>query len=447
MALPDALKEIAQEADKAQSKKLKDNTSPLYLTDEHGNILKFRTNLVIMLKTDPAHKKLNFNEFTHEIEMNKEPINDKFINKKLLDVEKQLYMKFTKDDMFVALEEVAHQNKYHPVKDLIERTPWDECPRAETLFIDYMGAEDNVYTRAVAKKWLAGAVKRIYEPGSKFEIVPVLQGAQGLGKSTLASKLGGKYFTDSLKGLGKNKDDYQLLVGTWIVELGELSSMRSTDTDTMKNFISASEDKVRFPYERLAQNMKRTVAFIGTTNPEQYLSDFTGNRRFFPLHSKGKPSKNVFTLDNYTIQQIWAEAFILYKDGIKPYIDKTDPEDIAVDTIADEYRKQATEYSTAMEDIQDYLNMTVPKEWYNFTKWEKRNHFLDYQEGEVDGEELISKTTVKEIMAVVMKVENSDRNEKNISKKVKLFLDNVDGWEAKPVKINGKTVRGYARKK
>ena len=107
MELPDALKEIAQEADKAQSKKLKDNTSPLYLTDEHGNILKFRTNLVIMLKTDPAHKKLTFNEFTHEIEMNKEPINDKFINKKLLDVEKQLYMKFTKDDMFVALEEVA----------------------------------------------------------------------------------------------------------------------------------------------------------------------------------------------------------------------------------------------------------------------------------------------------------------------------------------------------
>lgn len=446
ITLPDSIKRLGEEADKVYKEAQENNVKPMYILNEDGTIKKLITNLKIAVNSEPAYSGIAFNEFTQEITDGKEPINDHFVNEVRLWAERKTLKNFSKDDVLTALGSLAHQKSYHPVKNMIERTPWDKQPRAETLFIDYIGVEDNEYTRAVAKKWLTGAVKRIYEPGCKFEVVPVLQGAQGLGKSTVASKLGGEYFTDSLKGLGKSKDDYQLLIGTWIVELGELSSMKSTDTDTMKNFISASFDKIRLPYDRITQKWKRTVAFIGTTNPDQYLSDFTGNRRFFPLPSKNKPTKSVFELDDTTIQQIWAEAYIFYKNGVKPYIDKTDPQDIIVETIAEEYRKEATEYSTAMSDIQDYLEMTIPKNWYSLNSWEKRIYFLKYQDGEVEGEEPITKTSVKEIMTVVMKVENSDRNEKSISKKVKLFMDHAEGWESKPVKLNGKTTRGYSRK-
>lgn len=439
---------LASEMEETQKQKQSNSIDPLLITNEDGSIKKLRINLVTMIKTDSASKNIQFNEFTHEMEMRKEPINDKFINKKLLEVERNFRMKFSKDDMLIALEEVAHQQKYHPVKEMIELKPWDNVARAETLFIDYIGAEDNDYTRGIAKKWLTGAIKRIYEPACKFEIVPVLQGAQGLGKSTLAHKLGGIYFTDSLKGLGKNKDDYQQLLGSWIVELGELSSMRSTETDIMKNFISAGSDKVRLPYERLTQNLKRTVAFIGTTNPNQYLTDLTGNRRFFPIHSKQKPLQSVFELKEATVQQIWAEAFLFYKEGVKPYVDLTDPTDIIIDNIANEYREEATEYSTAMTDIQDFLNMDVPSDWHNLMTWEKRNYFIDYQEGKVDGVEKNSKTSVKEILNVVMRIENSDRSEQSTSKKIKLFMDHLENWEHKrSIKFTSKKVStGYQRK-
>src|SRR5690625_7319167 len=102
-----------------------------------------------------------------------------------------------------------------------------------------------------------------------MEIVPVLQGKQGIGKSTIAAKLGKDFFVDSLASLGNTKDDYQLLIGSWIVELSELSSVGSTKLEKMKGFISAQFDKIRLPYGRVPQNYKRTCVFIGTTRSEE----------------------------------------------------------------------------------------------------------------------------------------------------------------------------------
>ena len=153
---------------------------------------------------------------------------------------------------------------------MIHSKPWDGVQRVESIFIDYLGVDDNSYTRAVARKWMAGAVARIYEPGIKFEMVPIIAGKQGLGKSTLFQRLGGDFFTDSLRSLGNTKDDYQLLIGAFIIELGELSSMSTTETDQIKSFVSARSDKIRLPYARTTQTYKRTCVFAGTTNTSQY---------------------------------------------------------------------------------------------------------------------------------------------------------------------------------
>src|SRR5699024_6955439 len=161
------------------------------------------------------------------------PITDDFIDDLRVRFDTKYHIKFSETDILSVLNVLARERSYHPIKRFIESKKWDKTPRAESLFIDYLGADDNQYIRDTTRKWLAGAVARVYQPGIKFEIIPILQGVQGSGKSTMASKLGGDYFTDSLQTMGKTKDDYQVLVNNWIVELGELASMNSTETETI----------------------------------------------------------------------------------------------------------------------------------------------------------------------------------------------------------------------
>ena len=132
---------------------------------------------------------------------------------------------------------------------------------------------------------------RIYRPGVKFEIVPILSGAQGIGKSTLINKLAPDFFSDGLRGLGESKDDLQFLIGSWLLEISELSAMKNRSGKT-KQFISAREDRFRVAYGDIPQRFPRTCVFIGTSNNDQYLKDKTGNRRFYPLScERGRQKK------------------------------------------------------------------------------------------------------------------------------------------------------------
>lgn len=413
----------------------------LVLTKE-GNVKKLLSNLREILLFEPKLKGIGFNEFTQEVTINNETITDSFISELRLSVDSKYQVTFSKDDVMDMTVSIAKErNSYHPIKQMIESKKWDGTPRAETIFIDYLGADDIHYTRSVAKKWLAGAVARIYEPGIKMEIVPVLQGKQGIGKSTLVSKLGGEYFLDTLASLGNSKDDYQLLIGTWIVELAELASLDSTKTEKVKSFISANFDKIRLPYDKIPSKHYRTSVFIGTTNTGQFLNDLTGNRRFFPIPLQNKPKKDVFSLDNETIQQIWAEAYSLYKNGEKLFLD----DQLDVD-VADYYRKQATEESLFFIHIDDYLEMKVPKDWNKRSMIDKKIYFERYQQtGEMEGSDTITKTTSKEI-AYMLGLEPKDRNANAQMKKINLYMDGKEDWEKKPIKIYGKTHRGYMRK-
>ncbi|WP_172373532.1 virulence-associated E family protein [Sporosarcina jiandibaonis] len=423
-------------------KKKESGTEANFVKNKDGGIKKTLSNLREMLIFEPKIEGLGFDEFAQEITVNKSAITDEFIADLRLAIDKKYHITFTKEDILQMVSSIAREkNSYHPIKQIIEDKDWDKQPRAELIFTDYLGAENNPYTRAVARKWLAGAVARIYEPGVKMEMVPVLQGKQGVGKSTIASKLGGEFFVDSLASLGKTKDDYQLLIGSWIIELGELASFNSTETEKVKSFISAKFDKIRLPYSVIPQKYHRTCVFIGTTNNGEFLNDLTGNRRFFPIPLEKKAKKDVFALDNETIQQIWAEAFVLYRNGEKLFLD--DEEDEA---IAEQYRNQATEESLFFINIEDYLEMKVPEHWDSMNMEDQKFKFGRYQHGQpAPGTYLLRKTTAKEV-AYMLGLDGKDRNANSQMKKIKLYMDNHGGWESKPVYIKGKTQRGYMRK-
>src|SRR5699024_3198778 len=289
--------------------------------------------LKVMLLKSEKLKGIQFNEFTQEISVNGNVITDSLMAELKFDLSNEYYMDFSIDDILQMVQIIAREHPVHPIKQIIQRKPWDSVERAETLFIDYLGADDNEYVRTVTRKWLAAAVARVYEPGIKFEMVPVLQGAQGIGKSTVVDRIAGEYFVDSLKSLGNSKDDYQMLIGAWIVELGELSSLNDTRIETMKGFISARVDKLRLPYGKITQSFSRTCVFIGTTNPGTYLRDSTGNRRFFPIPLNGKKKKDIFDITDEEIQQLWAEAYHYYTNGEKLYSDDE------TEQLAEPYRK------------------------------------------------------------------------------------------------------------
>lgn len=176
----------------------------------------------------------------------------------------------------------ADANSVHPVRDYLRSISWDGVARVDSLFSRYFGAEDNEYTRAVSACFLLGAVARVMSPGCKVDLVPIVEGPQGIGKSTGLDILGGKYFTDSKIEIG-NKDAYQMLRGVWIVELGELSSLSKSDVESAKAFITSRVDRYRPSYGRHEVEIPRQTVFIGSTNARTYLHDATGGRRYPPV--------------------------------------------------------------------------------------------------------------------------------------------------------------------
>lgn len=423
---------------------------PLIYTKE-GAVRQLLTNVEIILNTKDWCVGVGFNEFTQEITLNREPITDNFINSLRIKIDNEYLVKFNREDVFTVVEKIAYKHSYHPIKEMIESKPWDGMKRAEEVFITYLGVEDTEYTRTVTRKWLTAAIARIYHPGTKFDLVPILQGKQGVGKSSLANRLAGEdYFVDTLKNMGKTKDDYQLLIGAWVVELGELASMRSTEVEEMKSFISATADKIRLPYGKMTGTYKRTSVFIGTTNDTEYLRDLTGNRRFLPLPIVNDPIHKWSTLDDETVQQIWAEAKTFYDDGEKLYLNDS------MEEVANEYREAALEKSLAIESIETFLDMPVVEHWDNLDLQKKADYFNYYTQGKdypymkndwegLPASNTITKTSKAEILAVVFDTNQRDRNEASLGRKIKLFMDNNAEWKYTNVRINGKQTKGYKR--
>lgn len=278
---------------------------------------------------------------------------------------------------------VMHRHRFHPVREYLDSLTWDGEARLDTLLIDWVGADDNPYVRTVTRKALVGAVARIYNPGCKHDHMLVLIGDQGAGKSSILAKLGGKWFSDSLRTID-NKDAFLLLQGSWIIEMAEMSAVKKSEVESVKQYISKQTDIYREPYGRRAVEHPRQCAFFGTTNEDEFIRDPTGGRRFWGVKMDVHPRKYSCLWDNFTEElrgQVWAEAVTRYRAGEKLFLEG----DVA--QMALEEQELRTVESMKTTPIREYLEILLPEDWNERTPQERRAYIANEDEllGHPDG--------------------------------------------------------------
>ena len=225
-------------------------------------------------------------------------------------------IKISDRDLRGAVDIVANKNRFHPVRERLEgcANRWDGKKRVETFFIDYLGCSDTAYHRQAAVVTLMGAVARAFEPGHKFDFVPILEGAQGAGKSTFINILGLEWSNELTGDIDDPQEMVGVMQGSWIMEMGELSAMSKSDMNATKAFVSRTHDKARPPYGKRAIVYPRQCIFIGSTYDQEYLRDITGNRRFWPIvcNLQGRMIDNMKLREE--IELIWGEAVLMYRE-------------------------------------------------------------------------------------------------------------------------------------
>ena len=262
----------------------------------------------------------------------------------------------------------AEQNGFNEVLDYLKSLKWDGVPRLDTLFIDYLGAEDNVYTRTVARKSLTAAVARAYEPGCKYDTMPILVGRQGAGKSTLIRTIGKKWYADGLSTF-EGKEAAESIQGKWIIEAGEMAGYTRAEENASKQFLSRQVDVFRQAYGRRTQEYPRRCVFFGSSNQYEFLKDITGNRRFWPIDIEAqKPTKNVYVNLPGEVDQIWAEAVVRYKNGESLIIEDNE----AALKIAETAREAHMESNSKQGLINEFLLQKVPKNWNTMSRTARR---------------------------------------------------------------------------
>ncbi len=280
------------------------------------------------------------------------------------------YGTFSQRNYQIAVTKVSDDRSYHPIREYLDALPeWDKVPHVDTLLIDYLGAEDNAYVRAVTRKTLCAAVRRVQEPGVKFDTMLVLNGPQGIGKSTLISRLAGEWFSDSLNlGDTKDKTAAEKLQGYWILEIGELAGLRKAEVETLRSFLSRQNDIYRAAFGRRATPHPRQCIFFGTTNAESgYLRDTTGNRRFWPVKTPGGGSKHSWDITAEEIEQIWAEVLVYVKAGEKLHLAAD------IESLAKEEQREALESDEREGLVRDFLETLLPKNWDSMDLFERRS--------------------------------------------------------------------------
>ena len=226
-------------------------------------------------------------------------------------IAKRLGVEFVTNMLWDALRIASLRFAYHPIRDYVNSITWDGKSRVNTWLTDFCGVELNQYTQAVGRKMLVAMIARVFHPGVKFDYCPVLEGAQGIGKSTICAILGGKWYADIVLD-PHARDTVDAMRGKWIIELSEMDVTRRAEAQALKAFISRTADRTRLAYARVTQDFPRQCVFVGTINPDDfgYLTDNTGNRRFWPLDCGGGIKMEELKVAR---DQLFAEAYKIYK--------------------------------------------------------------------------------------------------------------------------------------
>lgn len=344
-----------------------DNWKEQLTVTQNGTYQKTINNLVLILMHDPNLKdKIVTDEFAGcGLALGSLPWNQDEARRRWTDTDDAgalWYMETyygipSKDKLIAALAIVGGKHKINEVRDYLFGLEWDGERRVDTLFVDYLGADDNIYTRSVARKSLVAAVARAVTGGVKYDYMPILAGPQGIGKSTLLGTIGKQWFSDSLTTF-EGKDAAEMLQGTWINEIGELNAMSKYETAAVKQFLSKRSDIYRAAYGRRTEEHPRRCVFFGTSNDAEFLRDYTGNRRFWPIDVGENEAKlSVFQDLPGQVDQIWAEAVMFWRMGEPLYL-TGEAERLALQ--AQEEHREASEWEGM---IMDFLDIRVPVNW------------------------------------------------------------------------------------
>ncbi|MGN0553198.1 MAG: VapE domain-containing protein [Oscillospiraceae bacterium] len=352
----------------APSGEIKNWISLLEVSTTTGGAAKTTDNVLIILENDPLLKnRIVYEEFSNRVyalcdlpwDSTQEPRiwtdNDDAGLRHYLE---KVYRITGEKRILDAFSLSCHKHSYNAVKDYLNSLPeWDGVHRLDTLFIDYLGANDNEYTRAATRKSITAAVARVMTPGVKYDTMPILAGPQGIGKSTLLRLLGGRWFSDSLSTF-EGKEACEMLQGVWINEVGELNGLNRAETNAVKQFLSKVEDIFREPYGRRTSVYPRRCVFFGTTNETEFLRDKTGNRRFWPIDcGLNGPTKSVFNDLPQEVPQIWAEALVAWCLGEPLYLTGNALK------IAETTQEEHSEQNSKEGVIREFIEREVLPDW------------------------------------------------------------------------------------
>ena len=407
--------------------------------DKKGNVKSTMSNMAIIIRNDINFKNIVYNQFKCSIDVvGKLPWKqiksgwsdaDMACAKLYFERVYKIWSPLKFKDALLAV--TSSERVYHPIKEYFKTLKWDKVSRLDTLLVDYLGAKDNIFVREVTRKTFCAAVTRIFEPGKKFDSILVLCGPQGIGKSTLFSKLGKEWYSDSLSLCDmKDKTAAEKLQGYWLLELGELAGIKKVDVEVIKSFISRTDDKFRKAYGVNVESNPRSNIIVGTTNSEGgFLRDITGNRRFWPVMVSG--NSNLKPWDLKDVDQIWAEALYRYEQGEELYL-KGD-----VSKMAKIAQQEAMESDDREGIILDYLETLLPTNWNEMTLYERRAY--------LNNKELIaSKGIVRKSEICIMEIwcecffrERLDLKRTD-SYEIEGILNRIGGWERMTSNKSGK---------
>ena len=351
-----------------------------------------------------------------------------------------------KEKIADALTAVLTRHSYHPIRDYLNGLTWDGVPRLDRIIIDYMGAEDSELNRAMSRKHFVAAVARVFNPGCKYDYCLIMSGAEGIGKSTLLRVMGGKWFNDSITTL-EGKEGMEQLRRAWVVELGELSSIKRSDVEQVKAHLSKQVDIYRAAYARRVLEHPRQCVFCGTTNEALFLKGDTGNRRFWviPVVAELRKYKDWSEAIRRDRDQLWAEAVHYYKQGEPLYL-------------SEELEAQAKQRQQDFNDDNDdpivamldkYLNTLLPVNWDTMDIQARRSYLRDPDPLQAEGTVKRDKVCAAEFICEQLGKDMADKDYKYLCRRVSKMIGDRPEWERvsstkHAAKLYG-TQRGFRR--
>lgn len=330
-----------------------------------------------------------------------------------------------KDKIKDAKDAVLTRHKTHPIREYLNSLTWDGTPRLERLIIDYIGAEDTELNRAMTKKHFTAAVARVMNPGCKYDYCLIIAGPEGIGKSTVLKLMGGDWFSDSLTTT-EGKLGMEQLRGAWIIELGELSSIKRSDVEQVKGYITRQDDIYRAAYGTVVEKHPRQCVFCGTTNETYFLKGDTGNRRFWVI----KVDADLRHYSDYQQairndrDQLWAEAVHYWKNNEPLYL----PQHLEAQA-----RQKQAEVNDDSDDpmlnmLLTFLDTKLPPEW-NTWDLARRKAYINDPDPLDGGVIERDRICVPEFLCERMGRNIADKEYKYLARKIAKLIDSLDGWE------------------